>query len=845
MKRLRVGWLVWVFGAIALAVAGGVRAQETDVGRLSEQQSARRHAAIRDALQQVQEARNDYQAKRYTDAVEHYRNALSVLPEGEPTKKLREFIRVSLGDALIARAIDYRSVGRTEEAVEFLKEAIGLDPSNERAKRELVYTRDAVRTNPALTPQHVGNVEEVNRLLVLANGYYDLGDYNKAIETFQSVLRIDATNEAARRGIEMAHKKRQEYFRKAYDANRAAKLTEVDRVWENAMDIGTEDAPPIVSAAPVERTEQERSEAEQEQAYSDALGQMIIPSINVENADVAEVLDILRGNIKRLQKPGEKPINILTSFGASDTPEYKGLMQRHSTFRFDSISAKDLLKEIEKRFDVEYVISPLGIEITCAGQDFGRMVDRVYVVPPHFFDGEGGDEESDDEEAEGFASGKLKVKRTDPVAVLKRYGISFPKGAMAAYRSSTRRLTIRNTQRNIEQLEELLENTATMQDKQIVLTVKVAEVNEEDLEDLGFDWLLGMHLGGEAFLHGGVEQQFSNAPGMSITTPSNSVPKENAPSMTEGLRSIRQVATQQNIESLLKLGRISAYQDHIAGNVPSPTIFGIRGVWTTADVSVMMRGLSQKGGVDTLSSPKLVFSPGREEQAVLINVREMFYPSSYDPPQIPQQSSGNNYYNNNYYNNDDNNGNGRHSRPVVMPVAAGSHPSEFTRYGYDEDNVGGIGSILQVHNAEIAPDNSSVRLAITTTVNDFEGFVNWGSPISTLMWTDKEIEPVVLTPNDIYQPIFKRYRVNTVVTVRDGAVIVLGGLKEAHEIRYEDKVPIIGDLPLVGRLFRSSGTSRKRRALLIFAQVNVIDPTGNNIKGSTKGMAEEPDAPAL
>ena len=158
-------------GALVLASCLGMSVLLSPVfaqspgGPVVDQEAAHRRMATMDAMQQLQQARSAYTDRRYTEAVDHYRNALSVLPKGRGTAKLEKFIRESLSDALVARAIDYRSVGRVEEALEFLKEAIELSPQNERAKKELVYTEDPVRTNPALTPRHVGDVEEVNRLL--------------------------------------------------------------------------------------------------------------------------------------------------------------------------------------------------------------------------------------------------------------------------------------------------------------------------------------------------------------------------------------------------------------------------------------------------------------------------------------------------------------------------------------------------------------------------------------------------------------------------------------------------------------------------------------------------------
>ena len=48
-------------------------------------------------------------------------------------------------------------------------------------------------------------------------------------------------------------------------------------------------------------------------------------------------------------------------------------------------------------------------------------------------------------------------------------------------------------------------------------------------------------------------------------------------------------------------------------------------------------------------------------------------------------------------------------------------------------------------------------------------------------------------------------------------------------MKFEDKVPVLGDLPLVGRLFRSEGESNIRKMMMIFAKVDVVDPTGRDI----------------
>jgi general secretion pathway protein D len=63
---------------------------------------------------------------------------------------------------------------------------------------------------------------------------------------------------------------------------------------------------------------------------------------------------------------------------------------------------------------------------------------------------------------------------------------------------------------------------------------------------------------------------------------------------------------------------------------------------------------------------------------------------------------------------------------------------------------------------------------------------------------------VGLTGNVINQPVFSTRKVTTNVSVWDGQTVVLGGLMREDVQKTEDKTPIIGDIPLVGRLFRTN-----------------------------------------
>ncbi len=66
--------------------------------------------------------------------------------------------------------------------------------------------------------------------------------------------------------------------------------------------------------------------------------------------------------------------------------------------------------------------------------------------------------------------------------------------------------------------------------------------------------------------------------------------------------------------------------------------------------------------------------------------------------------------------------------------------------------------------------------------------------------------------------------VGTVVTVPDGSTIILGGMLKLNQSKGGSKIPILGDLPLVGGLFRSVDTSDVQRMLYIFVRAEVIRP---------------------
>lgn len=73
-------------------------------------------------------------------------------------------------------------------------------------------------------------------------------------------------------------------------------------------------------------------------------------------------------------------------------------------------------------------------------------------------------------------------------------------------------------------------------------------------------------------------------------------------------------------------------------------------------------------------------------------------------------------------------------------------------------------------------------------------------------------------------PAFKTRRARTTVELADGQSFVLGGLLNSEERELLRKIPYIGDIPILGSLFRYTETERNKTELLIIATVNLVNP---------------------
>ena len=118
-----------------------------------------------------------------------------------------------------------------------------------------------------------------------------------------------------------------------------------------------------------------------------------------------------------------------------------------------------------------------------------------------------------------------------------------------------------------------------------------------------------------------------------------------------------------------------------------------------------------------------------------------------------------------------------------------------------------------------------IRLAVTPQINDQNEIVVTLHPeITNLLGYDD------LT-SDIKAPRFSTREAESQVRIKNGQTIVIGGLIKENIINSTTKVPILGDVPLFGRLFNFKDNSVQKTDLLFFMTVNIIDDKAAMPKG--------------
>ena len=504
------------------------------------------------------------------------------------------------------------------------------------------------------------------------------------------------------------------------------------------------------------------------------LNSIVIPQVNFSGMELTRVIETL-SELSLQYDPAGEGVNIVVLFNPNNTNPSVNISLRN-------LSLDRILQFVTQQVNFTYEV---GSDAVTVAPSFGPEGGQSTVT--EFFPisagtvirltgfGDGG---ASSATVDPFApvasasSGPSANEKTEALqAFFQRAGVNFElPGASLAFDGE--QLIVTQTRQNLDRMRAILRNYSEV--KQVEIEAKFLEVAQNDLEELGINWNINQ---GDPL----------------------------SPTADLSLRSLNSAFNVSNTESQITITgetpiamippQLKNTIDFAAG--VSNNAFSNVGLFEQDgyNVDLAIRALSRKSGSDLMSAPKVTVLSGKR---ATINVGQEFrYPESYGDIESTASSSGG--------------GNAGGGGNAAISITAGT-PEDFV-----SRNVG-----VELAVTPNVENDDTISLVLEPKVTEFEGFVEYGGPSVAI-----SSGTTVTVPAGFFQPIFSVREISTEVTVFDGATLVMGGLTRDEVKSVNDKVPVLGDIPGVGRLFRSEGETRQKRNLLIFVTANLVSPGGS------------------
>jgi type II secretory pathway component GspD/PulD (secretin) len=251
----------------------------------------------------------------------------------------------------------------------------------------------------------------------------------------------------------------------------------------------------------------------------------------------------------------------------------------------------------------------------------------------------------------------------------------------------------------------------------------------------------------------------------------------------------RQFPTGTNITQRLPqdLTGIVNYQNFPSPDLVNPAVgIGIQNVFTNvlgaSQLSATISALEQSGESQTLSAPRLTVLNNRP--ATISDGQVQYYYEQFAVANTVQQ----------YY-----------TTAAIYPSGS---PTKIT-----------AGAELNVL-ASISGDGKSIVLALNPKVNTQVQLV----PYNTIVQYNADNNPQ--SSFQIKLPTYRTQEISTRVAVKSGETVVMGGVLEQDKYTYVESVPVLGDIPIIGALFRRRTDSDQPRYLLVFVTATIVKDNG-------------------
>ncbi len=769
--------------------AGGASAAQDEVKRLAKENSASL-AKQDDAIDAAEKLLRKGTAESVDKAISDLDAADRALgAESLSNKDLKERLKATKGSALARRAliaIEARDMNRATGLVaDYAKLKGEEDPAVLRLQKELAAKRDnpTYRNIDELSPGLRNKDDKVNELLVKGRARYLYGDYQGALDAYREVLQYQPNNSES----------------KAYQVRIRQMLSENSGQWNRGVTKGK-----LLEL--LDETWKLPEVFNRENTKTD---------LGNGNDPVTEKMKTIRlpeGFIAR-DEPLDRALTKLSSLSQTYDKDQKGVNIVPVTDGGESPTVNLQLRDVTvfqaldylcKRVGYSFSVSPSGIvEVRKDAGDslldtqFFELTQAAVVK----MTGQGLNTTAPGGGATnpfGGASGAAAPTDGNPQEMaiksfLIRSGVPFEPPATLSFDGT--RLIVTGSPKNLDRVKNIIRRYSDI--KQVHIEAKFIEVEQKALNELGVNWSLEPTVAGNGGVTAGTNLRSINR----VFAQNNTAPKNltiNSQITTQAGVTTNTTQTFPNVAPTfpggMNLGSIA--------NTYSGTV----NILSRETLALTIRAIEESAGSDLMSSPSLTVLDGKT--AVIKVAQLLRYPQAYGDIQSNVGNGGG--------------GGGAQfgAANTSVAITAGT-PQDFT--------VQEVGVTLEVTPTVAADD--SIALNLKPKVTEFEGFVEYGGTSVALTGG-----VTVTVPSGFFQPIFSTREVTTDVTVFDGATVVIGGLTREEVKTIDDKVPVLGSLPLIGAAFRSSGKSVSKRSLMVFVTANLVSPGGATLRSSHPGM---------
>lgn len=662
-------------------------------------------------------------------------------------------------------------------AKKFASDYAASEENSDKAKN-FVAEVDAFEDNPYnnrisdASPDYSVRMKRVEVLLEKGRRQYLYGDYSGARSTFRQIETLDANNIQAKAYQRLIAEKLANPGKLSYLATRESMLDEVNQGWVR---------PQVYSGANIDL-----GGARTDSVVDAKLRNIVIPNVSFPNpgvplADAINTLSALSVDYDK-STDGKKGVNIVLFDTGGETKnvvlslrdlplgQILNWVTQQAGYQYDIENDTIVVRKASDASSATSSMDTLDFAITQAA------VTRMVGIKA------AGSAGSDDPFGGGGAGGDDSNKGEAIKQFLIKAGVEFGQGANLAYDGT--KLWVTNTRRNLDKVRNILLRYSEI--KQVEIEAKFMEVTQGDLKELGFNWNVGQIAGAKNSLMKSNNRSLAD-----------SAQSTNAGKTPITIKETSASEPEEVYNSIAKLpSTINLGPDASEYNTSSVDLgaIGSTGILDSYIFNMTVRALEQKSGSDLLCAPKVTVLSG--SQAIITVSQQMRYPESWGDMQSNVGTSS---------------GTGTAGGAAGVTVTPGT-PTDFTSYD--------VGVVMEVTpNVE---EDGSINLILNPKVTEFEGFLEYGG-VAVAMSSGT----TVTVPSGFIQPVFSVREIRTSVTVFDGATLVMGGLTREQVITVNDQVPVLGDIPWVGRLFQSKGETRQKRNLLIFVTVNRISPGGS------------------